>query len=79
MRNAIEAMNGQNLDGRNITANEAQSRGSGGGRRSGGGHSSGGGDTAVAAAMDGVTVETEVVMEVGVTADMVTVTVMVDR
>ncbi|RVX12174.1 Glycine-rich RNA-binding protein [Vitis vinifera] len=31
MRDAIEGMNGQNLDGRNITVNEAQSRGSGGG------------------------------------------------
>ncbi|KAI3888136.1 hypothetical protein MKX03_037547, partial [Papaver bracteatum] len=29
MRDAIEGMNGQNLDGRNITVNEAQSRGSG--------------------------------------------------
>nr|GEU88264.1 glycine-rich RNA-binding protein-like [Tanacetum cinerariifolium] len=39
MRDAIEAMNGQSLDGRNITVNEAQSRGSGGGggRRDGGG------------------------------------------
>ncbi|CAN6544073.1 unnamed protein product [Malus baccata var. baccata] len=49
MRDAIEAMNGQNLDGRNITVNEAQSRGSGGGggggRREGGGggYSRGGG------------------------------------
>ena len=34
MRDAIEGMNGQDLDGRNITVNEAQSRGSGG---SGGG------------------------------------------
>ncbi|KAJ7967321.1 glycine-rich RNA-binding protein-like [Quillaja saponaria] len=41
MRDAIEAMNGQNLDGRNITVNEAQSRGSGGG--GGGGYSRGGG------------------------------------
>ncbi|ONK74508.1 uncharacterized protein A4U43_C03F7090 [Asparagus officinalis] len=31
MRDAIEGMNGQNLDGRSITVNEAQSRGSGGG------------------------------------------------
>ncbi|KAJ1397699.1 RNA-binding domain superfamily [Sesbania bispinosa] len=31
MRDAIEGMNGQNLDGRNITVNEAQSRGRGGG------------------------------------------------
>ncbi|CBI32594.3 unnamed protein product, partial [Vitis vinifera] len=30
MRDAIEGMNGQNLDGRNITVNEAQSRGGGG-------------------------------------------------
>ncbi|KAK9152708.1 hypothetical protein Sjap_000188 [Stephania japonica] len=29
MRDAIESMNGQDLDGRNITVNEAQSRGSG--------------------------------------------------
>ncbi|KAG9459062.1 hypothetical protein H6P81_003570 [Aristolochia fimbriata] len=33
MRDAIEGMNGQNLDGRSITVNEAQSRGSGGGLR----------------------------------------------
>ncbi|KAK4437763.1 Glycine-rich RNA-binding protein GRP1A [Sesamum alatum] len=31
MRDAIEAMNGQDLDGRSITVNEAQSRGGGGG------------------------------------------------
>ncbi|GAB2218971.1 hypothetical protein Droror1_Dr00006596 [Drosera rotundifolia] len=31
MKDAIEGMNGQNLDGRNITVNEAQSRGGGGG------------------------------------------------
>nr|GMD84373.1 glycine-rich RNA-binding protein-like [Ipomoea batatas] len=37
MRDAIEAMNGQSLDGRNITVNEAQSRGSGGGGGGGGG------------------------------------------
>ncbi|XP_076931555.1 glycine-rich RNA-binding protein GRP1A-like [Bidens hawaiensis] len=44
MRDAIEAMNGQPLDGRNITVNEAQSRGSGGGgRRDGGGYGGGGG------------------------------------
>ncbi|XP_009618692.1 glycine-rich RNA-binding protein-like [Nicotiana tabacum] len=50
MRDAIEGMNGQNLDGRNITVNEAQSRGSGGGgggfgggRRREGGYSGGGG------------------------------------
>ncbi|XP_057503340.1 glycine-rich RNA-binding protein GRP1A-like [Actinidia eriantha] len=53
MRDAIEGMNGQDLDGRNITVNEAQSRGSGGGggggfrsgggRREGGGYSRGGG------------------------------------
>ncbi|CAK7329700.1 unnamed protein product [Dovyalis caffra] len=40
MRDAIDGMNGQDLDGRNITVNEAQSRGSGGG---GGGFSRGGG------------------------------------
>src|SRR5574341_1202043 len=39
MRSAIEAMNGQNLDGRSITVNEAQQRGGGGG----GGYSRGGG------------------------------------
>ncbi|GMH16256.1 hypothetical protein Nepgr_018097 [Nepenthes gracilis] len=45
MRDAIEAMNGQNLDGRNITVNEAQSRGSGGGGGGGfrGGRREGGG------------------------------------
>ncbi|EOX98019.1 hypothetical protein QUC31_015384 [Theobroma cacao] len=46
MRDAIEGMNGQNLDGRNITVNEAQSRrsGSGGGGYGGnGGYSRGGG------------------------------------
>ncbi|TLM35467.1 RNA-binding protein [Acinetobacter baumannii] len=41
LRAAIEGMNGQSLDGRNITVNEAQSRsgggGGGGGRREGGG------------------------------------------
>nr|GMC77828.1 Gly-rich RNA binding protein [Ipomoea batatas] len=31
MRDAIEGMNGQSLDGRSITVNEAQSQGSGGG------------------------------------------------
>ncbi|KAL8223802.1 hypothetical protein R6Q57_019277 [Mikania cordata] len=39
LRDAIEGMNGQSLDGRNITVNEAQSRsggGGGGGRREGG-------------------------------------------
>ncbi|GMP48174.1 hypothetical protein CsSME_00015620 [Camellia sinensis var. sinensis] len=41
MKDAIEGMNGQDLDGRNITVNEAQSRGSGGG--GGGGFRSGGG------------------------------------
>uniref|UniRef100_A0A803QY12 RRM domain-containing protein n=1 Tax=Cannabis sativa TaxID=3483 RepID=A0A803QY12_CANSA len=41
MRDAIEGMNGQDLDGRNITVNEAQSRGSGGGG-GGGGYSRGG-------------------------------------
>ncbi|CAK8569252.1 unnamed protein product [Lathyrus sativus] len=41
MKDAIEGMNGQDLDGRNITVNEAQSRGSGGG--GGGGYRGGGG------------------------------------
>ena len=40
MRDAIEGMNGKELDGRNITVNEAQSRRSGGG---GGGYGGGGG------------------------------------
>ncbi|KAJ8441986.1 hypothetical protein Cgig2_020131 [Carnegiea gigantea] len=40
MRDAIEGMNGQTLDGRQITVNEAQSRGSGGG---GGGYRGGNG------------------------------------
>ncbi|KAK2381790.1 glycine-rich RNA-binding protein GRP1A [Trifolium repens] len=44
MRDAIEGMNGQDMGGRNITVNEAQSRGSGGGGgRGGGGYSGGGG------------------------------------
>ncbi|CAK7329699.1 unnamed protein product [Dovyalis caffra] len=51
MREAIEGMNGQTLDGRSITVNEAQSRGGGGGggyggggrREGGGGYSRGGG------------------------------------
>ena len=51
MRDAIDGMNGQDLDGRNITVNEAQSRGSGGagggggggGYRGGGGYGGGGG------------------------------------
>jgi len=45
MRNAIQEMNGQDLDGRNITVNEAQSRRSGGGGGGGGGYGqrSGGG------------------------------------
>ncbi|KAE8667409.1 Glycine-rich RNA-binding protein 2 [Hibiscus syriacus] len=38
MKDAIEGMNGQNLDGRNITVNEAQSRKSGGGGGFGGGN-----------------------------------------
>ncbi|XP_052194757.1 glycine-rich RNA-binding protein GRP2A-like [Diospyros lotus] len=44
MKDAIEGMNGQDLDGRNITVNEAQSRGSGGGgfRSGGGGRRDGG-------------------------------------
>ncbi|XP_057495944.1 glycine-rich RNA-binding protein-like [Actinidia eriantha] len=43
MRDAIEGMNGQDLDGRNITVNEAQSRGGGGGGGGGGFRSGGGG------------------------------------
>ncbi|KAL9231638.1 hypothetical protein vseg_006839 [Gypsophila vaccaria] len=43
MRDAIEQMNGRELDGRNITVNEAQSRGSGGGGGRGGGGGYGGG------------------------------------
>ncbi|MBA0591755.1 hypothetical protein Gorai_008756 [Gossypium raimondii] len=42
MRDAIEGMNGQNLDGRKITVNEAQSRRSGGGGGGGYGGGSGG-------------------------------------
>ncbi|CAK8569253.1 unnamed protein product [Lathyrus sativus] len=41
MKDAIEGMNGQDLDGRNITVNEAQSRGGYGG--GGGGYGGGGG------------------------------------
>ena len=37
LRDAIEGMNGQSLDGRNITVNEAQSRSGGGGGYGGGG------------------------------------------
>ncbi|CAN6917448.1 unnamed protein product [Brassica oleracea] len=46
MRDAIDEMNGKELDGRTITVNEAQSRGSGGGGgrgRGGGGYGGGGG------------------------------------
>ncbi|XVE93206.1 hypothetical protein REPUB_Repub01dG0170500 [Reevesia pubescens] len=42
MRDAIEGMNGQILDGRNITVNEAQNRRSGGGGGGGYGGGSGG-------------------------------------
>ncbi|KAK4258644.1 hypothetical protein QN277_005072 [Acacia crassicarpa] len=42
MRDAIEGMNGQDLDGRNITVNEAQNRGRGGYNRNGGGGYGGG-------------------------------------
>jgi cold-inducible RNA-binding protein len=46
MLDAIESMNGKELDGRNITVNQAQSRGGGGGyggRREGGYGGGGGG------------------------------------
>ncbi|PKI34702.1 hypothetical protein CRG98_044904 [Punica granatum] len=43
MRDAIEGMNGQSLDGRSITVNEAQSRSGGGGGGGGGGFSRSGG------------------------------------
>ncbi|CAH9056345.1 unnamed protein product, partial [Cuscuta europaea] len=43
MKQAINDMNGSELDGRNITVNEAQSRGSGGGGGYGGGRREGGG------------------------------------
>ena len=43
MRDAIEGMNGKDLDGRSITVNEAQSRRSGGGAGGGGGYGGGGG------------------------------------
>ncbi|XP_074285781.1 glycine-rich RNA-binding protein-like [Silene latifolia] len=42
MKDAIEGLNGQELNGRSITVNEAQSRGSGGGG-GGGGYRGGGG------------------------------------
>ncbi|XP_024965301.1 glycine-rich RNA-binding protein GRP2A-like isoform X2 [Cynara cardunculus var. scolymus] len=42
LRDAIEGMNGQSLDGRNITVNEAQSRSGGGGGGGGGGYGGGG-------------------------------------
>ncbi|KAG6556368.1 hypothetical protein Mapa_002311 [Marchantia paleacea] len=45
MKDAIEAMNGKELDGRNITVNQAQSqsKSGGGGGRGGGGYGGGGG------------------------------------
>ncbi|XP_019165730.1 PREDICTED: glycine-rich RNA-binding protein-like [Ipomoea nil] len=43
MKDAVQGMNGQFLDGRNITVNEAQSRGSGGGGGFRGGRREGGG------------------------------------
>ncbi|CAN6352501.1 unnamed protein product [Urochloa humidicola] len=43
MRDAIEGMNGKELDGRSITVNEAQSRGGRGGGGGGGGYRGGGG------------------------------------
>jgi cold-inducible RNA-binding protein len=42
MLDAIESMNGKELDGRNITVNQAQSRGSGGGGGGYGGRREGG-------------------------------------
>ncbi|RID61880.1 hypothetical protein BRARA_E00989 [Brassica rapa] len=51
MRDAIDEMNGKELDGRTITVNESQSRGSGGGGGRGGGEyggSGGGGMTLLA-------------------------------
>lgn len=42
MNDAIKGMNGQDLDGRSITVNQAQSRGSGGFRGGGGGGYGGG-------------------------------------
>ncbi|CAN6304061.1 unnamed protein product [Urochloa humidicola] len=41
MLDAIEAMNGKELDGRNITVNQAQSRSGGGGGGGGGGYGGG--------------------------------------
>lgn len=43
MNEAIREMNGKELDGRNITVNQAQSRGGGGGGGGGGGYRGGGG------------------------------------
>eukprot|EP00250_Pteridium_aquilinum_P008317 c17847_g1_i1 orf=241-762(+) len=43
MLDAIEAMNGKDLDGRNVTVNQAQSRSGGGGGGGGGYRGSGGG------------------------------------
>ncbi|XP_010548055.1 PREDICTED: glycine-rich RNA-binding protein GRP2A-like [Tarenaya hassleriana] len=43
MKAAIEGMNGQELDGRSVTVNEAQARGSRGGGGYGGGYNRGGG------------------------------------
>jgi RNA recognition motif-containing protein len=40
---AIQQLNGRELDGRAIVVNEAQERGGGGGGRGGGGHGGGGG------------------------------------
>uniref|UniRef100_A0A0D9Y1Q9 RRM domain-containing protein n=1 Tax=Leersia perrieri TaxID=77586 RepID=A0A0D9Y1Q9_9ORYZ len=50
MRDAIEGMNGKELDGRNITVNEAQSRRSGGGGGGGFEQAAAAADTAEAAA-----------------------------
>ncbi|CAL1383426.1 unnamed protein product [Linum trigynum] len=77
MKDAIEGINGQNLDGRNITVNEAQSRSGGGGFRNGGPREGGGGDgysrvtvatTAVDTVVFGTAVMAVVVTEAAVMA-----------
>ncbi|MBL8758291.1 MAG: RNA-binding protein [Phycisphaerae bacterium] len=42
-RAAMAALNGKNVDGRDLTVNEAKPREGGGGNRGGGGHRGGGG------------------------------------